>query len=351
MTGVFDEVSGAYDIVPRVVVVDDSASSRGAIAEMLEQAGCEVVGRAMDGGMALRLVLDLDPDVVTCDLEMPRMDGFTFIRVLSHRKSTPVIVVTSDARPEAALQALELGARDFVVKPGPDARDLLRLERTLVGKVRGLAAERAKKPMWTPPPDVPQVAERSLVVVGASTGGPTALKDVLRSLPPSGFSPVLIAQHMPARFTTAFAARLRRTTGLDVAEATDGERVMPSTVRVGPGGKHLEVEGSGDDMVLRLREPDEEDRYVPSVDRLFETAAAAAGSGLLGVVLTGMGKDGTEGASKLAGAGAPLWAESRSTAVIHGMPTSAAKAHGAALQLPLDELALLFGRVVGRRRN
>jgi len=347
--GPFDEVSGAWEIVPRVVVVDDSASSRAVIAEMLEEGGCDVVGRAMDGGMALRMVLDLDPDVVTCDLEMPRMDGFTFIRVLSQRKKTPVIVVTSDARPEAALQALDLGARDFVVKPGQGrARDLHKLASSLVGKVRGLAAESAKKPQWSPPTDVPAVPERALVVIGASTGGPSALKDVLRSLPPTGFPPVLIAQHMPERFTEAFAARLARTTGLDIAEAKDGEEVRPNTVRVGPGGKNLEVEVYGTGLALRLREPDPDDRHVPNVDRLFISAAAAVGSGLLGVVLTGMGRDGTEGARHLAKVGAPIWTESRSTAVIHGMPDSAAEAHGSPLRLPLDELSLLFGRVLGR---
>jgi two-component system chemotaxis response regulator CheB len=344
----FDEVTGAWDIVPRVVVVDDSASSRAAIAEMLEDGGCDVVGRAMDGGMALKLCLELEPDVVTCDLEMPRMDGFTFIRVLSQRMSTPVIVVTSDARPEAALQALDLGARDFVVKPGRGARDLKKLARSLVGKVRGLAAESAKKPTWTPPADVPQVAARELVVIGASTGGPSALRDVLGSLTPGRFAPVLIAQHMPERFTAAFAARLSKATGLDVAEATDGELVVPGRVRLAAGGTHMEVRRSrSGELVLRVLTPDEEDRHAPSVDRLFRSAAEAVGTGLLGVVLTGMGRDGADGARELGEVGAPLWAESRATAVIHGMPKAAARAHGAALQLPLDELASLFGRVVG----
>lgn len=332
---------------PRVVVVDDSASLRGALTEVLEAGGCEVVGRAMDGGMALRLVLDHEPDVVTCDLEMPRMDGFTFLRILAHQKPIPVIVVTSDTRPEAALQALDLGARDFVVKPGPGVRDVSALGPSLVAKVHALAAEkRRRRPTWTPTPEVEPLADRELVVVGASTGGPSALRDLLMEVPQGFRCPILIVQHMPPRFTTAFAARLRRVTGLDVAEATPGEPLGPGVVRLAPGGSHLEVRRDQGHLVVDIVPPIPSDRYVPSVDRLFESAAAVVGRHLLGVVLTGMGRDGASGARALADQGAPLWAESAATAVIDGMPAAAAEAHGHAARLPLDDLAALFVRVV-----
>lgn len=338
--------SGVMVIRPRVVVVDDSAPSRAALAEALEEGGCEVVGRAMDGGMALRMVLETEPDVVTCDLEMPRMDGFTFIRVITHKSAVPIIVVTSDARPEAALQALDLGARDFVVKPGTRPGQLRSLGPSLVAKVRALATERVRRVTWTPPAEVPSISARELVVVGASTGGPSALRDLLSVLK-TPIAPILIAQHMPERFTTAFADRLRRATGLDVAEASDGEPIVPGRIRVAPGGRNLEVvRTSSGGLIARLRNPSEEDRYVPSVDRLFASAAEAVGDRALGVVLTGMGRDGEAGSAALRKVDAPLWAESRATAVIDGMPAAAARAHGRATRLPLDELAALFARIL-----
>lgn len=341
------ENSGAIPVVrPRVVVVDDSAPSRAALAEALEDGGCDVVGRAMDGGMALRMVLELEPDVVTCDLEMPRMDGFTFIRVLTHKSPVPIIVVTSDARPEAALQALDLGARDFVVKPGTRPGELRTLGPTLVAKVRALAHEGVRAATWTPTPDVPSVSRRELVVVGASTGGPSALRDLVSVLSGDSFAPILIAQHMPERFTAAFADRLRRASGLDVTEAKDGEPLRPGIVRVAPGGKNLEVVRVSGGFTTRVLSGAAEDRYLPSVDRLFVSAAEALGNRILGIVLTGMGRDGEAGAAALASVEAPLWAESRATAVIDGMPAAAARAHGRATRLPLDELAALFARVV-----
>src|SRR5690349_15803061 len=168
----------------RVLVVDDSAPLRAAIAETLEEGGCAVVGRAMDGAMALRMVVDEDPDVITLDLEMPRMDGFTFLRILQKTRNTPVIVITSDARPESALLALELGARDFVVKP-PRPIDIKGMKAQLLARVRVLAAQRARvPPTWSPPPEVGVPAATSLVVIGCSTGGPRALRDILSRLKP-----------------------------------------------------------------------------------------------------------------------------------------------------------------------
>jgi len=347
MTNLLSSEGGPVDGPgPRVLVVDDSAPSRAALAEAIEDGGCQVIGRAMDGAMALRMVLEHDPDVITCDLEMPRMDGFTFLRILAKTKATPVIVVTSDARPEAALQALELGARDFVVKPAKGPSEMRSLGHQLVSRIRALAAARNPVPAWAPPADVSVPPDVGLVVIGTSTGGPRALRDILGRFPARFRVPVLVAQHMPKHFTTAFADRLARSTGIDVAEARDGEVAMPSTVRIAPGGKHLRVVSVGERFVLRTSVSVGADRYVPSVDQLIQSAAEAAAGKLLALVLTGMGKDGAEGARICRQVGATLWTESPLTAAIDGMPAAAAAAHGQATRLPLDELASLLARVV-----
>ena len=331
---------------PRVLVVDDSAPSRAALAEAIEEGGCQVIGRAMDGAMALRMVLEHDPDVITCDLEMPRMDGFTFLRILAKTKATPVIVVTSDARPEAALQALELGARDFVVKPARGPAEMRTLGAQLVARIRALTQARNPVAAWAPPSDVTVPNDCSLVVIGTSTGGPRALRDIFGRFPAKFRVPVLVAQHMPKHFTTAFAERLCRSTGIDVAEARDGEVATSSMVRIAPGGKHLRVVAIAERFVLRTSSSTPADRYVPSVDMLLSSAAEAAGPKLLSLVLTGMGKDGAEGARVCRQAGAAMWTESPLTAAIDGMPAAAAAAYGNAIRLPLDELASLLARVV-----
>jgi two-component system chemotaxis response regulator CheB len=337
--------------VRRMAPCRASSPSRAALADAIEEGGCQVIGRAMDGAMALRMVLEHDPDVITCDLEMPRMDGFTFLRILGKTKATPVIVVTSDARPEAALQALELGARDFVVKPAKGPAEMRTLGNQLVARIRALTQARQNPPSattaWAPPSsDVSVPSECGLVVIGTSTGGPRALRDILGRFPARFRVPVLVAQHMPKHFTTAFAERLARSTGIDVSEARDGEVALPSTVRIAPGGRHLRVVPVGERYVLRTSTSQTSDRYVPSVDLLLQSAAEAAGPRLLALVLTGMGKDGAEGARVCRAAGAAMWTESPLTAAIDGMPAAAAAAHGNAVRLPLDELASLLARVV-----
>jgi two-component system chemotaxis response regulator CheB len=189
-------------------------------------------------------------------------------------------------------------------------------------------------------------SECGLVVIGTSTGGPRALRDILGRFPARFRVPVLVAQHMPKHFTTAFAERLARSTGIDVSEARDGEVALPSTVRIAPGGRHLRVVPVGERYVLRTSTSQTSDRYVPSVDLLLQSAAEAAGPRLLALVLTGMGKDGAEGARVCRAAGAAMWTESPLTAAIDGMPAAAAAAHGNAVRLPLDELASLLARVV-----
>jgi two-component system chemotaxis response regulator CheB len=339
-------------IKPRVVVVDDSAASRAALAEILEKGGCQVVGRAMEGGQALRMVLDQDPDVVTCDLEMPNMDGFTFLRVLARQKPTPVVVVSTNDRPEATLLALELGARDFVVKPSARIRDFPAIGEELVKRVRALAE--AHRSGGTPsviahslPPPAPAPARRpvELLVMGASTGGPTALRELLGCLPHRDFPPTVIAQHMPPGFTEAFANRLARYLDLDVREAQDGARLRRGQVRVAPGGDHVVVRRDDQgNLVVRVIKSSEKDHVAPSIDRLFSSAAQVLGKKVMGIVLTGMGRDGAEGARDLAAVGASLWTEAAVTAVVDGMPLSAAAAHGDAVVYPLDRMGVHLSR-------
>lgn len=334
---------------PRVLVVDDSAPSRAAIAGVLEDGGCDVVGRAMDGSVALRLLEETDPDVITCDLEMPRMDGFTFMRILQKTRATPIIVVTSDARPEAAIMALELGARDFVVK-ATRSGDMKQLASQLLTRVRALAGARDHSPpVWSTSDEVPLPMDVGAVVIGASTGGPRALRDIVARLKTPPRVPVLIVQHMPPRFTEAFAGRLKKTSGLDVREAADGDVVRAGEIRVAPGGRHLtitSVDHATGALRVALTSSTTTDRWVPGVNVLFHSAAQTLGRRVLGVVLTGMGKDGAEGARALADVGAPLWTESPLTAAIDGMPTAAAQAHGQSQPLPLDHLAVCLGRLL-----
>jgi two-component system chemotaxis response regulator CheB len=330
---------------PRVLVVDDSASSRAALADALTAKGCEIVGRAMDGGIALRLALELEPDVITCDLEMPHMDGLTFLRILAQEKPLPVIVVTSDARPETAIRALELGARDFVVKPAGGPRDFARLGDALAARAFALTAEKARERVLRAIPDV-EVPRVDLVVIGASTGGPRALRDVLGALDRKPRVPIAVCQHMPAGFTATFAERLSRATGLDVQEATNGAPLVAGAVRIAPGGAHFAIAPAPGGFFARVEPAAPTDGQAPSVDRLFVSAAACAGERVLGVVLTGMGRDGRIGAAHLAASGAPLWVEDASTAVVDGMPAAAADAHPRAVRLPLDAIGAKLARAV-----
>ena len=325
---------------PRVLVIDDSAASRALLAEVLEDAGCVVVGRAMDGAMALRLVADLKPDAITCDLEMPGMDGFTFLRLLAKNFPTPVIMVTSNARPEAALQSLELGARDFVVKPSRQAAGMRVIGAEVAARIFALLQSSVDlhADLDDCPSDPVHDCSTTLVALGASTGGPRAVREILGAVTASNHPPIVIAQHMPEGFTQAFADRLAKATGHDVAEARDDEWLRPGAIRIAPGGAHLEVSAEGRGFRTRIFPAAGDERHVPSVDRLLESAAAAGREHTLGIVLTGMGRDGAVGAKALALVGAPLWCESAATATINGMPQAAAGAHPNAKRLRLHQI-------------
>jgi len=335
----------------RALVIDDSAYNRQTISAMLEEGGdVQVVGRAGDGEEGLKQVFRLQPDVITLDLEMPKMDGFGFLRILMSRRPTPVIIISGYATRENVFKALELGALDFVAKPSRQISPELRgIKDELLSKVRLVTqlrvvslADRAARTSaigttsgsFPTLPTVPALAERvpklgpappRLVAIGASTGGPPAIQQILSNLDTSLPVGILVTQHMPTKFTRAFAERLDRTTQWSVREAEPGDAVTVGTVLIAPGGGSLTVRREGAQLRVDIKPPGHDDRYVPSVDRMFESAARAMGGDLLGVVLTGMGGDGGRGVRALKQAGGRVLAEAPETAVVFGMPEEAIK--------------------------
>lgn len=339
----------------RVLVIDDSAFSRQTITRMLETSPLvEVVGVARDGEEALRKTLELKPDLITLDLEMPRMDGFTFLRLVMAKRPTPVMVISSRVGEDDVFKALDLGAVDFIAKPTRLATpELHEIEEGLIRKVHAIRELRIDKVRErvrsTRPVVAPAVAtERPRdgscpVVIGSSTGGPAALTQLLSAferVPPRAF---FVAQHMPGGFTRGFAERLDRLTPFRVREARGGETAERGTVLIAPGGAHLTFESRGSRIVTRLEEGCEADRFVPSVDRLFSSAAKHFGSQLLAVVLTGMGDDGRAGACQVKRSGGRVIAESEETAVIYGMPRQVVSAGAADRVLPLYEIPAAIG--------
>jgi two-component system chemotaxis response regulator CheB len=333
----------------RVLVIDDSAFSRQAITRMLEASPLvEVVGVARDGEEALRKTFDLQPDLITVDLEMPRMDGFTFLRVVMSKRPTPVIVISGRTGEDDVFRALELGAVDFVCKPSPRATpELNNIEQELVRKVhaiRDLRIEKVQTQIGAAPAAIreergsPSPTPR-VVVIGSSTGGPAALMKIFSAFPDAPQCSFVVAQHMPAGFTRGFAERIDRLTRLRAIESEGGEILSPGTVLIAPGGKHLEFESTGGDVVTKLIAAEDRDKYTPSVDRLFESAAKHLGADLLAVVLTGMGDDGRSGVRSVNLAGGSVIAESESTAVIFGMPQQAIRTGLVDKILPLGEIA------------
>jgi two-component system chemotaxis response regulator CheB len=338
----------------RVLVIDDSAYNRQAIVEMLESdEGIEVVGRAANGEEGLKEALSLKPDVITLDLEMPKMDGFTFLRILMSRQPTPVVVISSYSRKQNVFKALELGALDFIAKPtrylSPELHKICDELVEKVVMVRHLRAsnlqvrvvERQAAPQEADE-EVGEVAEipgMVLVAVGASTGGPPALQTFLQTLPRHLPVAYLVAQHMPENFTRAFSDRLNRYTGLEVSEARGGEIVEPGRVFVAPGGKNLLVVRKGQMLKTEVEDVEPGAKYVPSIDAMFRSAAETMGSKAMGILLTGMGSDGREGIRAIKQCGGKTVAESEETAVIFGMPKEAIDSGGVDAVLRLDEIA------------
>ncbi len=337
----------------RVLLVDDSEAIREGLGRILESVcGAVLVGVAADGEEALREAQRLRPDLVLLDLQMPRMDGFTFLRLLMARQPTPVVVISAQAKKTDVFKALELGALDFVPKPEGDV-PLEALQEALVekcGLVRALrienlaprAVSRGRGELGAEPAGV--------VAIAASTGGPAAIQRLLSMLPGDLPLAFLVAQHMPDRFTGAFAERLARTTPFVASEAADGEIVAAGRVLVGPGGRHLEVR-RGSDGVLRTAvlpaSAAPAAKYCPSANVLFASLARAAGSRGCALVLTGMGQDGRDGVREVKSAGGLTLAESADTAVVYGMPQAAAESGAVDEVLSLSALAQRLRRFGG----
>ncbi len=344
----------------RVLIVDDSAINRRTLAEILGQIdGVTVVGAAGDGDEALRLSATLAPDLITLDLEMPRMDGFTFLRLLMASRPIPVVVVSSHSAKENVFRALELGAIDFVAKPEALLSGQIASVReqlvNMVAIVRQLAPAGVlgRRAMSTPPErgaghgarkSVEPIVPARLIVIAASTGGPTALLELFARLPDQANTSVVVAQHMPERFTKAFAERLDRLSPFQVREAEGEIALRPNLALVCPGGKSIEIENTAAGLCAKVVEMATGDRYAPSADRLFRSAARAAGERAIAVVLTGMGDDGAQGAIAIKQARGIVLVESEQTAVVYGMPRAAKETGSVDEVLPLPEL---IGRVAG----
>ncbi|MBW2276684.1 MAG: chemotaxis-specific protein-glutamate methyltransferase CheB [Deltaproteobacteria bacterium] len=332
----------------RVLVIDDSAYNRRAVSGFLEEVdGVEVVGKASDGQEGLQLALTEQPDVITLDLEMPRMDGFSFLRLLMSRRPTPVIVISSHAEKENVFRALELGALDFVAKPtkriSPQIQDIREqvvrkvlmaknLKREAIKPLPQYAKEperedgrfstiRVALPRQVVPEEQPQASR--VAVIAASTGGPAAITRVLTALPSELETAIIIAQHMPPRFTATFAERLDRQCALKVVEVSSPMPVRNGWVFLAPGDRCVELVPGTSGMSVRSVAPDQNDRYTPSADRLFTSAAICARKEALAIVLTGMGDDGKAGVQAISESGGLVVVESEETAVVAGMPLAA----------------------------
>ncbi|MFA7535799.1 MAG: chemotaxis response regulator protein-glutamate methylesterase [Desulfuromonadales bacterium] len=323
----------------RVLVIDDSAYNRRTIIKMLEQIPeVEVIAYASNGEEGLRKFIDLKPDLITLDLEMPRMDGFTLLRIVMQRRPTPIIIVSARAEDENVFRALELGAAEFVAKPSARiSPDLFNIQQDLLQKVREVARMDMRKivarslPGGTPTitsssaPALSRTADKkfSQVVIGSSTGGPPALQAIfsaIREPLPIGFA---VSQHMPPGFTRAFAERLNKFTAIEVREAESGDRILPGLALIAPGGKNLVFRRTGDEIVARIVDPPPAQRYVPSVDVMFESASEVFGEKTVGVVLTGMGNDGASGVVQIKDNGGMVIAEAEESSVVFGMPKEA----------------------------
>jgi len=344
----------------RVLIVDDSALMRQLLTEIFAAVpGLEVVGAAADPYAAWEKIQRLRPDVLTLDVEMPRMDGLTFLEKLMRLRPMPVLMVSSLTQQgcETTLRALELGAVDFVTKPTIDVRDgTILLADELVAKVQAVSRARvrpatprpATAPARPPTRGVRFDATHKVLALGASTGGTEALRDVLGALPPDAPG-VVVVQHMPEQFTRAFANRRDTLCQVRVKEAADGDRILPGHVLIAPGNHHMEVRASGASYSVRLHQAPPVNRHRPSVDVLFDSCAQVLGRNAVGALLTGMGADGARGMLRLKEAGALTIAQDEASCVVYGMPKEAVLLGGASEVLPLDRIAAGLLRAASSR--
>ncbi|HMN80630.1 MAG TPA: chemotaxis response regulator protein-glutamate methylesterase [Burkholderiaceae bacterium] len=359
----------------KVVVVDDSALVRNLLSALInKQPDMEAIGAANDPYMAREMIRNLNPDVITLDIEMPRMDGLDFLEKLMRLRPMPVVMVSTltERGAEVTLRALELGAVDFVTKPKLGiSTGLAQSGDEIAEKIRAAALARVARRISPAPPSASASASASpsasaaqvarpareaaaaaptaaamlrrqgtekLIAIGASTGGTEAVRQVLTDLPPD-FPAVIITQHMPPGFTRSFAERLDRLSRIRVAEGEQGARILPGHAYIAPGGRHMKVVRSGANFVIEIDDSEPVNRHRPSVDVMFRSVAAAAGPNAIGVMLTGMGRDGADAMRAMREAGAFNIAQDEASCVVYGMPKEAVLAGAVHESLPIDRIA------------
>jgi len=332
----------------RVLIVDDSAIVRKLLAEALSsEPDLEVVGTAPDPFVARDKILSLHADVLTLDIEMPRMDGLTFLKKLMRFHPMPVVVISSlaQASSRAAIEALQCGAVDVLAKPG-GPYSVGELKEELPRKIRAAAQARIARstPVETPAPQRPAASSgyrpssNSIIAIGASTGGTEAIREVLVRMPEN--SPgIVVVQHIPAVFSAAFASRLNDLCRIHVREAVDGDRVLAGQALIAPGNFHMTLEKRGGEYSVAVRNGERVCYQRPSVDVLFDSVASVAGGNAVGVILTGMGADGAQGMLKMKRAGARNIAQDEASCVVFGMPREAIRLGAVDHVLPLDRIA------------
>lgn len=340
----------------RVIVVDDSALVRSLLAEIINRQGdMECVGTANDPLVAREMIRELNPDVITLDVEMPRMDGLDFLGRLMRLRPMPVVMISTltERGAEVTMRALELGAVDFVAKPRIGLADGIKeLSAQIVDKVRVAASAQIKRiapvatasgtegviPIRSELTPLGRLSTEKLICIGASTGGTEAIKEILIRLPAD--SPgIVITQHMPPGFTTSFAARLNNLCQIKVQEAVNGARILPGHAYIAPGGKQFRLDRSGANYVAVVEDGELVNRHKPSVEVLFKSAARVVGRNALGIMLTGMGNDGAKAMREMKDAGSYNYVQDEASCIVFGMPREAI-AHGAADEvLPLTEIA------------
>lgn len=329
----------------KVLIVDDSALIRNLLSEIVKSdPQLILVGAAPDAYVAKDLVNQYSPDVITLDVEMPKVDGLTFLDRLMKARPTPVIMISSltEAGAEVTFRALELGAVDFIAKPKLDIKHGIEAyQEEIIQKIKNAAlanVKRTKSIAPTPSKSQPYlITSEKILAIGASTGGTEAIKDLLLQLP-ADCPAIIITQHMPAGFTKTFAARLDRLCAMKVSEAVDQERILPGHAYLAPGEKHLTIKRSGADYKIVLDDRPRVSGHKPSVDVMFSSVAEMAGPNAVAVILTGMGRDGAIGIQAVAGQGGYCIAQDEESCVIFGMPKEAIKTGVVHQVLPLSEM-------------
>jgi two-component system chemotaxis response regulator CheB len=334
----------------RVLIVDDSAYSRQAIRKALEKdPHIEVAGISTDGIDAMAKTIMFKPDLITLDLEMPGMDGFTFLRWLMKKRPTPVIIVSSYSDSKTVFKALDLGAADFIAKPQKIAQlDFEKMQVDLLHKVRGikdLRMDRLSRNIALLEEEKQEEKSFAMsdqgveaIAIGSSTGGPNALKIIMTRLPSDFQASIVISQHMPKGFTASFAERLNGLSQIQVEEAKDGDIVEGGKVLICPGGHHMLFRRKGKRVFTTIKESKHSDKYIPSIDTMMSSASEVFGSRMMGIVLTGMGNDGVSGMLEIKKRGGYTIAESEDSAVVFGMPSGVINAGAAGRVLPISEI-------------